>query len=171
MRPGPLGYVRRALQEAAQAVGVPVTMASPYDHFMHRFHNYLKERSDFQRDRAQDRREFPPGSSRMVFTDVVSHAVIFGQFALEQTYIVPEVPKSCPRKHRRALWRPFCGCTLTNDRRWGNILREEYQLNTHSSRNSSRPHRISVLVYGRQNVDFVRVFIPSGISRAEPLAS
>jgi len=117
MRLGPLGYLRRALQEAARAVGVPVAMASPYDHFMHRFHNYLKERSDFQHDCAKDRWEFPPGSSWMVFTDAVSHAVLSGQFALEQTYIVPRSVLVLPRKAPAHVLESLCGRTLTNDRR------------------------------------------------------
>ncbi|HYB40551.1 MAG TPA: Kdo hydroxylase family protein, partial [Candidatus Methylomirabilis sp.] len=40
--------------------------------------------------------EFPPGSTWLVLTDMVPHAVESGQFALEQTVILPH----------RALLRP-----------------------------------------------------------------
>ena len=36
----------------------------------------------------KQRWEFPPQSSWIVFTDMVSHAVLSGQMALEQTFIV-----------------------------------------------------------------------------------
>ncbi|HLH00776.1 MAG TPA: Kdo hydroxylase family protein [Bryobacteraceae bacterium] len=61
---------------------------SPYDRFMLGFHDYLKFKDDYQRDCPKYRFEFPPDSSWMVFTDVVPHAVLSGQYALEQTVIV-----------------------------------------------------------------------------------
>jgi hypothetical protein len=38
---------------------------------------------------SQQQLVFPPGSTWLVYTDGVPHAVISGQYALEQTYIVP----------------------------------------------------------------------------------
>ncbi len=61
---------------------------SPYDRFMLGFHDYLKFNADYQRDCPKYRFEFPPDSTWMVFTDVVPHAVLSGQYALEQTVIV-----------------------------------------------------------------------------------
>lgn len=61
---------------------------SAYDRFMLGFHDYLKFKDDYQRDCPKYRFEFPPDSSWMVFTDVVPHAVLSGQYALEQTVIV-----------------------------------------------------------------------------------
>lgn len=69
---------------------------SRYDTLMHRFHNFLKESRKFQETWPQTRVEFPPKSSWLVFTDMVSHAVVAGQFALEQTFIVS----------RQAMLRP-----------------------------------------------------------------
>lgn len=62
---------------------------SPYDKFMLHFHDYLKENSEFQRDCPKIRLDFPPNSTWICFTDSVPHSVISGQYALEQTYIVP----------------------------------------------------------------------------------
>ncbi len=61
---------------------------SAYDRFMLGFHDYLKFNGEYQRDCAKYRFEFPAGSTWMVFTDVVPHAVLSGQYALEQTVIV-----------------------------------------------------------------------------------
>ena len=61
---------------------------SAYDRFMLRFHDYLKEKSDFQQNCPKVRIEFPPGSTWICFTDSVAHAVLSGQYALEQTFII-----------------------------------------------------------------------------------
>jgi hypothetical protein len=70
---------------------MPAQQRSAYDEFMLRFHDYLKERTDFQRDSSRIQADFPPLSSWIVFTDAVPHAVVSGRFALEQTFIVPLV--------------------------------------------------------------------------------
>ena len=72
-----------------KAVGVKGVDRSAYDRFMLRFHDYLKENDDYQQKWTKYRMEFPPGSCWMVYTDQVPHAVLSGQYALEQTYIVP----------------------------------------------------------------------------------
>jgi hypothetical protein len=61
---------------------------SAYDRFMLGFHDYLKFNGEYQESCAKYRFEFPPDSTWMVFTDVVPHAVLSGQYALEQTVIV-----------------------------------------------------------------------------------
>jgi len=70
-------------------VGVSSANRSPYDRFMLRFHDYMKETSELQQRVQADRLEFPPMSTWLVFTDGVAHAALSGQFALEQTFIVP----------------------------------------------------------------------------------
>jgi hypothetical protein len=90
------GAARRALARAACAAGlgraVPSLKRSPYDDFMMRFHNFLKENAEYQANGKREASSFPPGSSWMVYTDMVPHAVLAGQFALEQTFLVaPEV--------------------------------------------------------------------------------
>lgn len=64
--------------------------SSPYDRAMRRFHNYMKDTPDFQSavEGHQDYR-FKPFESWMVFTDMVSHACISGQFAFVDTFVVP----------------------------------------------------------------------------------
>lgn len=67
---------------------IPALKRSPYDDFMMRFHNFLKENADYQAKGKREAWSFPPGSSWMVYTDMVPHAVLAGQYALEQTYLV-----------------------------------------------------------------------------------
>jgi hypothetical protein len=66
----------------------PQWARSPYDAFMMDFHNFLKENSDYQANSPKEYANFPSGSSWMCYTDTVSHAVLSGQFALEQTFLV-----------------------------------------------------------------------------------
>lgn len=81
---------------------IPSIKRSPYDDFMMRFHNFLKENPGFQSDCPKYDFQFPPGSSWMVYTDTVPHAVLAGQYALEQTFLVrPEAlvaPQFSPLK-------------------------------------------------------------------------
>jgi hypothetical protein len=77
---------------------IPSLKRSPYDEFMMRFHNHLKENKSFQQNCPKQHWEFPPGSSWMVYTDMVSHAVLSGQFALEQTLIVSREAMVAPEK-------------------------------------------------------------------------
>jgi len=53
------------------------------------FHDYLKENTEFQKNCPKTRMEFPPLSTWLVFTDGVAHAAMSGQYALEQTFLVP----------------------------------------------------------------------------------
>jgi hypothetical protein len=82
----------RALRSLASMAGlgyaIPSLKRSPYDDFMMRFHNFLKENASFQAECRKEYLQFPPGSSWMVYTDMVPHAVLSGQYALEQTFLV-----------------------------------------------------------------------------------
>jgi hypothetical protein len=94
----------RTLRSLANAVGIgsaiPSLKRSPYDDFMMRFHNFLKENATFQAECRKEYLQFPPGSSWMVYTDMVPHAVLSGQYALEQTFLVEHAamvnPQSSP---------------------------------------------------------------------------
>ncbi|HTV82041.1 MAG TPA: Kdo hydroxylase family protein [Acidobacteriaceae bacterium] len=90
--PQPGNVLSRAGRSAARAVGlgaaIPSLKRSPYDDFMMRFHNFLKENPQWQADCPKYAFQFPPGSSWMVYTDTVPHAVLAGQYALEQTFLV-----------------------------------------------------------------------------------
>src|SRR5579884_2521715 len=82
---GPAGWAKMARPSVLARL---FARRSPYDRFMLRFHDYLKRNEEYQKNSAKYRWEFPPGSAWIVFTDIVPHAVISGQYALEQTVIV-----------------------------------------------------------------------------------
>ena len=106
--------VRRVLVRGARSLGVPLPDRSPYDEFMHDFHHYLKASAEFQDGCARERLEFPPGATWMVFTDVVPHAVLAGQFAAEQTLIVPPDALVTPARAPVRVLERLCGVALTN---------------------------------------------------------
>jgi len=113
-RPTASGLAPRLLTALARTFGVKTPDRSPYDQFMLRFHNFLKENGEFQRTCTKQRWEFPPGSTWVVFTDVVSHAVLAGQFALEQTFIVSRKALALPHKAPIHILEKLCGCALTS---------------------------------------------------------
>jgi hypothetical protein len=86
---------------------------SPYDNWMLSFHHFLKANQEFQEKCARRRWEFPPQSTWLVFTDMVSHAVLSGQFALEQTFIVSKDALVLPEKAPVRVLERIAGCRLS----------------------------------------------------------
>lgn len=90
--PHPDSSVARGFKQAARAIGlaslVPQWKRTPYDAFMMQLHNAMKEDENFQRTCLREEFQFAPGSSWMVYTETVPHAVLGGQYALEQTFLV-----------------------------------------------------------------------------------
>jgi hypothetical protein len=80
----------RKMVALMQKMGVKLTWRSPYDVFMLNLHNFLKENAHFQAHCPKDHWEFPPYSCWAVYTDLVSHAALSGQYALEQTFLIPQ---------------------------------------------------------------------------------
>jgi hypothetical protein len=89
LHPQHRGAVGRALSRVGATLGLPMPDRSRYDEFMLYLHDWLKENDDFQKNSACREVVFAPGSFWMVYTDGVPHAVMSGQFALEQTFIIP----------------------------------------------------------------------------------
>jgi hypothetical protein len=104
------GSKRQALH-LLHTIGVPVPDRSAYDEFMLRFHDFLKENSDFQKA-DKERIEFPPMSTWLVFTDGVPHAALSGQFAMEQTFIVPREALVFERDSPIGVLEAICGRKL-----------------------------------------------------------
>lgn len=89
LEPPHRGKAGQLLARAGAKLGLPVRDRSRYDEFMLYLHDWLKENADFQQNSPKREVVFPPGCFWMVYTDGVPHAVMSGQFALEQTFIVP----------------------------------------------------------------------------------
>ena len=104
---------RRLALKLAGAVGLGSVARSPYDRWMLRFHHFLKAHEDFQRTAPRARWEFPPLSTWLVFTDMVSHAVLSGQFALEQTFIISKDSLVTPEKAPVRILERLAGGELT----------------------------------------------------------
>jgi hypothetical protein len=102
--PRPEGGLAHAGKRLAQACGLakvaPQWIRTPHDEFMMRLHNTMKEDEDFQQSCAKEYVQFAPGSSWMVYTETVPHAVLGGQYATEQTFLVDPAamvtPESAP---------------------------------------------------------------------------
>ncbi|MGA2508675.1 MAG: Kdo hydroxylase family protein [Candidatus Acidiferrales bacterium] len=82
-------WVSRTVQDWGEKLGFRGMGRTPYDMFMLGFHDYLKENTAFQKNCFKVRLEFPPLSTWLVFTDGVAHAAMSGQYALEQTFLIP----------------------------------------------------------------------------------
>jgi hypothetical protein len=80
----------RGWKRGLGTLGLPIADHAPYDKFMLHFHDWLKENTIFQADpKGKEQLEFPPASTWLVFTDGVPHSALSGQFAIEQTFIIP----------------------------------------------------------------------------------
>jgi hypothetical protein len=103
----------RGANSLARALHLRKTNSSPYDDLMHRCHNTMKEDTNFQETTPKHRWEFPPNSSWMVFTDCVSHAVLSGQYALEQTLLIPQAALVEPQRSPLAVLESVTGRRLS----------------------------------------------------------
>jgi hypothetical protein len=114
--PGAETGTSRSLKSIALRLGlgaaIPSLKRSPYDDFMMRFHNFLKENEAFQHGCEKHSIQFPAGSSWMVFTDTVPHAVLTGQYALEQTFLVAPEAMVTPATSPLVVLEEMAGAKL-----------------------------------------------------------
>lgn len=104
----------RSFRGVARALRFPGARRSPYDRFMHQCHNAMKEDAAFQESCPKQRWEFPPNANWMVFTDCVSHGVLEGQYALEQTFIISRSAMVEPQRSPIAVLERLAGYPLAN---------------------------------------------------------
>ena len=74
---------------ALNLLGVTKRRRTAYDHYMLQMHDRMKADLEYQSRADQRGYEFAAGSTWVVYTDLVSHAAMRGQYALEQTYHLP----------------------------------------------------------------------------------
>jgi len=106
------GKIRQQTSRVLKKAGLPVADRSSYDRFMLRFHDYLKENTKYQKNGNKTRLEFPPHSTWLVFTDGVPHSVLSGQFALEQTFIIPFAALVSPEDSPARVLEKICRKSL-----------------------------------------------------------
>jgi hypothetical protein len=104
--------LRGRLVHLLRAARLPVTERSTYDEFMLHFHDWLKENSRFQSGADKTRLAFPPLATWLVYTDGVPHAAVSGQFALEQTFIIPAAVLVSPDAAPVHILERLCGRRL-----------------------------------------------------------
>ena len=96
------------------AVHATKSLRSEYDHLMLQLHDLMKFDEQYQKNGTQVTVPFPPGSVWVCFSDQATHAVMSGQFMMEQTLYLPpgrEVnPTSSPLQIlTRLVGRPLVG--------------------------------------------------------------
>jgi hypothetical protein len=69
-------------------LGITKSRRSEYDHLMLNLHDAMKADLAYQRDAGQQTMAFPAGSAWVCFSDQTSHAVMSGQFMMEQTFFL-----------------------------------------------------------------------------------
>jgi hypothetical protein len=106
--------MRRGFTRALTKTGLPVVDRSAYDSFMLHFHDWLKGNSEYQERCPKYRFALPPGSTWLVFTDVVPHAVLAGRLALEQTVIVARESLADPASAPSAILEQIAGRSLSD---------------------------------------------------------
>ncbi len=107
----------RAAMRVARVTGLASLVSqwrrTPYDEFMMQLHNAMKEDAGFQSTCAKVFVQFAPGSSWMVYTETVPHAVLSGQYALEQTFLVDPAAMVTPDSAPVAVLERLAGARLT----------------------------------------------------------
>ena len=69
--------------------GITKSLRSEYDHLMLGIHEGMKMSDEYQANCPQVSYNFNPGSVWVCFSDQTAHAVMSGQFMMEQTYHLP----------------------------------------------------------------------------------
>jgi hypothetical protein len=85
---------------------------SAYDHYMLQLHDHMKADLQYQRESEQMNFNFPPGSTWVVYTDLVSHAAMGGQYLLEQTFYLPVTGMQDPARSPQRQLEQLTGRTL-----------------------------------------------------------
>lgn len=80
-----VGWQARALR----ALRVTKSLRSEYDHLMLQLHDAMKADLQYQQDCPQETVPFPAGSVWVCFSDQATHAVMSGQYMMEQTLHLP----------------------------------------------------------------------------------
>ena len=75
--------------KALRALRVTKSLRSEYDHLMLQLHDGMKRDLVYQQSAAQETMPFPAGAVWVCFSDQTSHAVMSGQYMMEQTLHLP----------------------------------------------------------------------------------
>ena len=96
------------------AVHATKSLRSEYDHLMLQLHDLMKFDEAYQKSGTVVTMPFPPGSVWICFSDQATHAVMSGQFMMEQTLYLPPGQEANPAASplgilTRLVGRPLAG--------------------------------------------------------------
>ena len=95
-----------------RALRVTKSFRSEYDHLMLQLHDGMKSDLAYQKDAPQETVNFPAGSVWVCFSDQTSHAVMAGQYMLEQTLHLPAARQYNPDSSPLAILSRLTGRNL-----------------------------------------------------------
>lgn len=95
------------------ALHVTKSLRSEYDHLMLQLHDLMKFDEDYQKNGTQTKVPFPPGSVWVCFSDQATHAVMSGQYMMEQTLYLPPGREVDPHSSPLAILTRLTGRPLT----------------------------------------------------------
>lgn len=95
-----------------RALRVTKSLRSEYDHLMLQLHDGMKGDAGYQRDAPQVTVPFAAGSVWICFSDQTPHAVMAGQFMLEQTLHLPAQRQYNPESSPLAILTRLAGHPL-----------------------------------------------------------
>jgi hypothetical protein len=98
--------------KALNALHVTKSLRSEYDHLMLQLHDGMKSDLDYQKRAEQVTMPFPPGSVWICFSDQTSHAVMSGQYMMEQTLHLPVDKQYDPQASPLAILTRLTGRAL-----------------------------------------------------------
>ena len=96
------------------ALHVTKSLRSEYDHLMLQLHDGMKRDLDYQASSAQETVPFPAGSTWVCFSDQTSHAVMSGQYMMEQTLHLPPGQEYDPAASPPAILARLMGRPLAS---------------------------------------------------------
>ncbi|MBW8845397.1 MAG: Kdo hydroxylase family protein [Burkholderiales bacterium] len=99
--------------KALKALHVTKSLRTEYDHLMLQLHDGMKGDLDYQRDCPQVTMPFPPGSTWVCYSDQTAHAVMSGQFMMEQTLHLAAERQVDPSANPLAILERQLGRKLT----------------------------------------------------------
>ena len=94
------------------AVHATMSLRSEYDHLMLQLHDLMKFDEQYQKNGTQVTVPFPPGSVWVCFSDQATHAVMSGQFMMEQTLYLPPGKEVDPQASPLAILTRLVGRPL-----------------------------------------------------------
>lgn len=95
-----------------RALRVTKSLRSEYDHLMLQLHDGMKSDANYQQNAPQDTVSFAAGSVWVCFSDQTPHAVMSGQFMLEQTLHLSAARQYNPDASPLAILSRLTGRTL-----------------------------------------------------------